>query len=102
MKGFKEVLGIVCRHRADFITAVRTFIAKLKNDLVEVELDVQVIGSEVVKTEPKAVTRPPLSVLVHCSESSVFCGEEQTYTFSEFEVLVLMAIFMTVRIRILN
>ncbi|MDR2262374.1 MAG: hypothetical protein LBE93_02815 [Enterobacter asburiae] len=102
MKGFKEVLGIVCRHRADFITAVKTFVAKLKTGMVEVEFDVQAIESEVVKTEPKAVTRPPIPVLVHWSESSVFRGEEQTYTFSEFEALVFMAVFMMIRIRILN
>ncbi|MEG1090054.1 MAG: LPD25 domain-containing protein [Acinetobacter sp.] len=86
MKGFKAVLGIVCRKRTDFITACSQIIAKIKSELVEVEKDVNAVEGSVV-VEEKTVTRTPLSVLVHWSESGVFRGEEQVYTFSEFERL---------------
>ncbi|EMM1484312.1 hypothetical protein PO467_18275 [Enterobacter kobei] len=83
MKGFKEVLGIVCRLRKDFITAVTQIIEKVKADIADVNQDINAVDGEVVTT--KEVTRSPVSVLVHWSESSVFRGEEQTYTFSDFE-----------------
>ena len=87
MKGFKEVLGIVCRRRTDFIAAVQQIITKLKSEIADVMRDVNAVEGEVVTPEETVVTRSPVSVLVHWSESGVFRGEEQTYTFAEFERL---------------
>ncbi|HFI1088340.1 TPA: LPD25 domain-containing protein [Enterobacter hormaechei] len=84
MKGFKEVLGIVCRLRKDFICAVSEIIAKIKSELVDVQKDIDAVDGEVITPEV-VLTRSPVSVLVHWSESSVFKGEEQTYTFTDFE-----------------
>ncbi|WGL80947.1 LPD25 domain-containing protein [Enterobacter cloacae] len=84
MKGFKEVLGIVCRLRKDFICAVSEIIAKIKSELVDVQKDIDAVDGEVITPEV-VLTRSPVSVLVHWSESSVFKGEEQTYIFTDFE-----------------
>lgn len=84
MKGFKEALGIVCRLRKDFICAVSEIIAKIKSELVDVQKDIDAVDGEVVPPEV-VLTRSPVSVLVHWSESSVFKGEDQTYTFTDFE-----------------
>ena len=86
MKGFKAVLGIVCKRSADFIDAVQQIIAQLKNELVEVEHDINAVEGAVV-VEEKPVSLSPVSVLVHWSESSVFKDEEVVYTFAEFERL---------------
>lgn len=86
MKHFKAVLGIVCKRRADFIVAVQQIIAQLKNELVEVEHDINAVEGAVVVEEVQ-VTRQPISVCVHWSESSIFKGEEVVYTFAEFERL---------------
>ncbi|MCL8167147.1 LPD25 domain-containing protein [Enterobacter kobei] len=85
MKGFKEVLGIVCRLRKDFITACSQIIEKIKTELADVQKDIDAVDGEVVTPEVKTVTRSPVSVLVHWSESSVFRGEEVVYSFTEFE-----------------
>ncbi|HCM57163.1 hypothetical protein OGY20_09830 [Citrobacter sp. Cpo114] len=86
MKGFKAVLGIVCRKRTDFITACSQVIEKIKAELFEVEKDVNAVEGSVVVEEVQ-VTRQPISVCVHWSESSIFKGEEVVYTFAEFERL---------------
>ncbi|WP_051880506.1 LPD25 domain-containing protein [Buttiauxella noackiae] len=86
MKQFKAVLGIVCRLRTDFIAAVSQIIEKIKTELTDVMHDVNAVNGEVVTPEVK-VTRSPVSVLVHWSESSVFKDEEQVYTFADFERL---------------